>query len=598
MTTIKKISVFLKRNKLRYLLAMGAVALATLFSMINPLIIRTTIDSILLDKPLESGIITDVINYIGGIDFLYDNLWIIGFIIIFFTAIRGFFMYYKGKLAAQASEDSARQMREALYDHLQRLPYDNHVKAETGDLIQRCTSDVETIRKFLATQFVTIGQAVFMLICSIAIMLSLNVKLTLVAMSIVPFIFLFSFIFFVKVKEFFSKSDEAEGKLSTTLQENITGVRVVRAFAKEELEIDKFDEKNKNFTDLTYKLIKLLAIYWSSSDFLCLTQAAIVLVYGSYLTYIGEITLGTLSVFITYENMLLWPVRQMGRILADMGKATVSLGRIHDILEIPAEDFETGKKDVNVNGNITFDNVCFSYDDDSDVLNNISFKIKAGQTLAILGSTGSGKSSLVHLLTRLYDYKSGSIKIDGVELNSFNKPFIRKQIGLVLQEPFLYAKTLSENIKIARPNATEEEIIAAAQIACVHDVIEGFDKSYDTLVGEKGVSLSGGQKQRVAIARTILTNCPILIFDDSLSAVDTETDLNIRTALQSVNRNATKIIISHRVSSLSEADLILVLENGKIMESGNHEELIANKGIYHRIHNLQNNLDDELPLSV
>lgn len=598
MTTIKKISVFLKHNKLNYILAMFSVALATVFAMVNPLIIRTTIDSILLDKPIDQAFVYHIAKHIGGKKFFYENLWIIGFSIIFFTALRGLFMYYKGKLAAKASEDSAKNMRNTLYDHIQRLHYDDHVRSETGDLIQRCTSDVETIRKFLSTQFVTIGQSIFMLICSVTIMLSLSVKLTIVSMSIIPFIFLFSFIFFVKVKEFFTKSDKAEGALSNTLQENITGVRVVRAFAKEDLEIEKFDKKNKNFTDLTYKLIKLLALYWSTSDFLCLTQAAIVLIYGSYLTYIGQITLGTLSVFITYESMLLWPVRQMGRILADMGKAIVSLGRIYEVLEKPIENFESGKKDVSISGNISFKNVCFSYDQNKKVLDDISFDINKGQTLAILGSTGSGKSSLVHLLTRLYDYDSGSITIDGIELNEINKPYIRSQIGLVLQEPFLYAKTLSENIKIANQEATENDIVSAAQVACIHDVIQSFDKGYETLVGEKGVSLSGGQKQRIAIARTIINNSPILIFDDSLSAVDTETDINIRTALKSVNGDATKIIISHRISSILEADLILVLEDGKIIESGNHKELIASKGVYHRIYNLQNNFDDKFALSV
>lgn len=598
MNSFKKLMNFMTGNKLLYIFAIIAVGIATVFSTIIPLLIKFTLDSILNSNPIDNSILAYLTNLIGGTDYIFKNIWLIGLSIIVLTIFRGYFMYLKGKLAAQASENTAKNMRNVLYNHLQRLPYDYHVKSETGDLIQRCTSDIETIRRFLATQFVTLGQAIFMLFITLAVMLSLNTKLTLVAMIIVPFIFAFSLIFFQKVKTAFTNSDEAEGRMSTSLQENLTGMRVVRAFARESYEIDKFDKKNKEFTDLNYKLVRLFAFYWSFSDLLCLSQAAIVLIYGSWLTHTGVISLGTLTVFITYESMLLWPVRQMGRILADMGKATVSLKRIQHILDEPLEDLASGDSDHKILGSIEFKNVSFSYDDKVSVLNNISFNVKSGQTLAILGPTGSGKSSLVHLLTRLYDYSDGSILIDGINIRDINKSYLRKNIGLILQEPFLYAKTIGENIKIAKRNASHTELISSAQIACVHDVIEEFDKGYDTLVGEKGVSLSGGQKQRIAIARTLINDCPVIIFDDSLSAVDTETDINIRTALKSVNKSASKIIISHRVSSLSEADLILVLDKGEIIESGTHDSLINNKGLYHRVWNLQNNFDENLKTSV
>jgi len=598
MHSFKKLMNFMTGNKLLYIFAIIAVGIATVFSTIIPLLIKFTLDSILNSNPIDNSILAYLTNLIGGTDYIFKNIWLIGLSIIVLTIFRGYFMYLKGKLAAQASENTAKNMRNVLYNHLQRLPYDYHVKSETGDLIQRCTSDIETIRRFLATQFVTLGQAIFMLFITLAVMLSLNTKLTLVAMIIVPFIFAFSLIFFQKVKTAFTNSDEAEGRMSTSLQENLTGMRVVRAFARESYEIDKFDKKNKEFTDLNYKLVRLFAFYWSFSDLLCLSQAAIVLIYGSWLTHTGVISLGTLTVFITYESMLLWPVRQMGRILADMGKATVSLKRIQHILDEPLEDLESGDSNHKILGSIEFKNVSFSYDNKVSVLNNISFKVKSGQTLAILGPTGSGKSSLVHLLTRLYDYSDGSILIDGINIRDINKSYLRKNIGLILQEPFLYAKTIGENIKIAKRNASHTELISSAQIACVHDVIEEFDKGYDTLVGEKGVSLSGGQKQRIAIARTLINDCPVIIFDDSLSAVDTETDINIRTALKSVNKSASKIIISHRVSSLSEADLILVLDKGEIIESGTHDSLINNKGLYHRVWNLQNNFDENLKTSV
>lgn len=460
-------------------------------------------------------------------------------------------------------------------------------------MIQRCTSDVDTIRIFLSTQFVEIGRALFMVSSAVYIMLSLNVKMTFIAMSILPIIFCFAVIFFIKVKEAFKLSDESEGRLSSNLQENLTGVRVVRAFARQEFEIEKFDIKNKEFKDLTYRLILLLASYWSLSDLLCMLQVALVLFVGTLWAVEGIITLGTLVVFTTYEGMLLWPIRQMGRILTDMGKTIVSLKRIQEILDEKKENYEEGLK-PQISGEIEFKNVIFAYEKDKRILDGVSFKVKKGQTVAILGPTGSGKSTLMHLIPRLYDYSEGSITIDGTELKDINKEWIRKNVGIVLQEPFLYSKTIKENIKIAADEKEDSIIFDAASTASIHDVIEGFEKGYDTIVGERGVTLSGGQKQRVAIARTVLLDTPILIFDDSLSAVDTETDRAIREALNIRDKRSTTFIISHRINTLSQADFIIVLEEGKIVQSGTHEELIQIEGLYNRIWKLQNSIDEEL----
>lgn len=595
MSKLKLLWKFMKGNRLIYVGAILAIGLDTLFSIVSPLVLKFTIDSIIGTKPMEApGWIINVVNNYGGREALGQRLWIFALVLVTIVIVRGIFLYFKGKWSAEASESIAKNMRETLYDHLQHLPYDYHVKAETGDLIQRCTSDVETIRRFLAVQFVEIGRAIFMISFVLFIMLSLNVTMTLIAMAVVPIIFVFAIVFFIKVKKAFQLSDEAEASMSTVLQENLTGVRVVRAFARQEHEIEKFDKKNVEYRDLTYRLIRLLAWYWSSSDFLCFLQIGSVLVLGVYLTSTGVITLGTLVVFTTYEAMLLWPVRQMGRILTDMGKTIVSLERVKEILDNPREKAEENEITPNIEGNITFENVYFEYDKEKPVLKNISFKAKKGQTVAIMGQTGSGKSSLVHLLSRLYDYQRGSIKIDGVELKDINKKWIRSHVGIVLQEPFLFSKTIKENISLAKLNAKEIEIFESARIASVHDVIQEFEKGYETAVGERGVTLSGGQKQRVAIARTIINNSPILIFDDSLSAVDTETDAAIRKALKERDNDATTFIISHRVSTLSEADQIIVLDKGKVVQTGTHEELIKKPGMYKKVWDIQNSLEEEL----
>lgn len=343
---------------------------------------------------------------------------------------------------------------------------------------------------------------------------------------------------------------------------------------------------------MTYKLLQLLAGYWSSSDLLCMLQIGTVLIFGSYWASIGEISLGTLIVFTTYEGMLLWPVRQMGRILTDLGKTLVSLKRIHEILEQPIEAPSANELKPEIKGEIEFKNVTFGYDADKPMLKNISFKVKAGQTVAILGPTGSGKTSMMHLLPRLYDFQEGSITIDGIDIRNIEKKWLRKNIGIVLQEPFLYSKSILENIGLAKDHALEEEVYAAAQTASVHSVIQEFDKGYETLVGERGVTLSGGQKQRVAIARTLILDSPVLIFDDSLSAVDTETDTAIRKALKQRDKSATTFIISHRITTLSEADFILVLDEGRIVQTGTHQELIDEPGLYQRIWSIQNALEE------
>ncbi|KRQ86251.1 putative multidrug export ATP-binding/permease protein [Caloramator mitchellensis] len=589
---------FMQGYRLKYAASILATGLSALFSVIIPLVIKLSVDSIIGTKPITSSIMNRLVQLLGGREYLLENLWILGLVIILLTLFNGLFMYLKGKWSSQAAENIAKKFKDNLYETILRAKYNFYSKYQSGDIIQRCTSDVETIRNFLANQFVEIGRTIILLSLILIIMFSIDVKFAFVSTLIVPIIFVFALWFFTRVQQQFKKSDEAEAELSTVIQENITGVRVVKAFAREEFEIEKFAEKNRKYRDLTYNLIKLFANYWSFSDCLCMIQTALVVLVGSYFAATGKITLGTLIVFTSYEGMLLWPVRQMGRILSDMGKTIVSLTRINELLREEKEDLDEGIKDFKVAGNIEFKDVTFGFERDNPILKDVSFKIESGKTVALFGSTGSGKSTIISLLLRLYDYDVGSIKIDGVELREISKRFVRKIFGVVPQDAFLYSKTLRENIAITKPHASLEEIHGAAEIASVHDTILEFEDGYETLVGEKGITLSGGQRQRVTIARTVLNDYSVLVFDDSLSAVDTETELKIRRALKERSKETTTIIISHRITSVKDADLIIVMDKGKVTNIGNHEKLINEEGLYKKVWDIQSSIERDFENAV
>ncbi len=589
---------YMNNNKIKYLLSIIATGLAVLLALTVPLILQVVIDYILVGKEVEGNIFVEkVFGFLGGTSYLIDKLWLTGVLVILITAVQGIFLYYKGKLSAEASEDVAKNLREKLYDHIQHLTYAYHKNADAGDLIQRSTSDIETIRRFLSIQMVEVGRAVFMVGISLYIMINLNLKMSFIAMATTPVLLVFSYMYFNIVQKSFKVSDESEAELSTVIQENLNGVRVVKAFGREKFEIEKFKEKNTQYKVKTYKVIMNLAYYWSISDFLTIVQIALVVVSSIYYANQGLISLGTAVVFINYIFRIIWPIKQLGRILADLGKALVSTERIQEILDEEREVEKQGEIKAEITGEIEFKNVSFEYPDDKshEVLNGVSFKIEKGETVAIVGKTGSGKSSLVHLLPRLYDVEKGEILIDGNNINTIHKKWLRKKVGIVLQEPFLYSTTIHENISFQN-ESNIKDVHDAARIASVHHVVKEFDKGYDTLIGEKGVTLSGGQKQRIAIARTIINNYPILIFDDSLSAVDTETDIAIRKALRKRKKDVTTFIISHRISSIYDADKIIVLEKGRIKEMGKHEDLIKKEGIYKRIYDIQNVKEFEIDL--
>ena len=587
---------FMKVTRLKYIGSILTVVIAVAVAFISPLLLSEIIDSVIgTTRPLSlPGPIQGWLDARGGRDFLVNNMWIVALVLVGINVLNGLVMFLRGKWTAQASESIAEKMRNRLYRHLQTLPYDYHVKAATGDLIQRCTSDVETVRRFLSGQLVEIFRAVFMLVIALVIMLNMNVKMTLVSLMLVPILFLYGMVFFKLTMKRFRETDEAEGRMSAVLQENLTGVRVVRAFGREKYEVEKFDKVNDNFRNLAAHQANLLAYYWSISDLLTMMQTAISLIYGVILAARGEISVGDLLVFTSYVGQLLWPVRQLGRILSDMGKSFVALDRIDEILCQKSEANSPAMLHPSLAGDIVFDHVDFGYERDKPVLQDISLTVPHGSTVAILGATGSGKSTLVQLMQRLYDCTGGRITIGGVDIRDMDKNWLRSRVGLILQEPFLYSRTIESNLGIAKPDVTFEEVRDAARTACADDFITEFENGYATLVGERGVTLSGGQKQRIAIARTLCKENDILIFDDSLSAVDTETDAAIREALNARQADITTFIISHRITTLSRADMIVVLDHGRIIQRGTHDELIHQEGLYKRINAIQNSLEDEL----
>ena len=584
------------QNWTHFLWALIATIMMVIIGFLTPLLLSEIVDSILGSEPFTMpDFLMNPINALGGRDFLRQNLWIPALALILMNVVNGVFTFIKGRSSAIASENIARKLRNDLYRHLQHLPFAYHVKAQAGELIQRCTSDVDTIRRFLAVQVMEVVNTVLMVVIAMSILLPRSVPITLYSLILVPPLFCFATWFFKMVHKSFEVADEADGVLNAVLQENLSGVRVVRAFGQQEREVEKFDRVNNDLRKKNLRLNELLAIYWGGGDAISMTQTLLTLVVCIIYACNGWITVGTLIVFTSTLGMLLFPIRQLGRTLSDAGKAMVSMKRVQAILHEEAEPDEPNALKPDLHGDIVFDHVSFAYPDDNvPVLRDVSFTIPAGKTAAVQGGTGSGKSTMMYLLQRLYTPTSGKITIGGVDIQQIDRKYLRAHVGLILQEPFLYSKSIRENVGITAPEQEAERIEHAADIASASGFIAKADKGWETVVGERGVTLSGGQKQRIAIARTLLKDNNILIFDDSLSAVDTETDAQIRAALRHEQKDVTTLIISHRVTTLSQADLILVLENGQITQQGTHAELCSQPGLYQRINSIQNALEEEL----
>ena len=575
-----------------FLFSAGIIAslFVTLFNLLVPEVISFTIDCVIGNKPVPD-VYARFVEALGGTEYLRQNTWALAVSLAVIALLCAVLNYLRQYLNIRANQTFMRRTRNKLFAHIQRLPLDWHNAHSTGDIIQRCTSDADTISNFISMQLVTLFRVIILIVCSLVFMFMKNVRLALIASAFIPLFLGYSLMFYAKARKSFKKCDEEEGVLSKIAQENFTGVRVVRAFGKERYEQKKKKKQNKYYTGLWTGIEKYLALFWASNDFLALVQGLLLIVIGTIFCVNGELSEGDLVAFISYNTMLMGPVRQLGRIISNMSKAGVSLARIGEILNAAPEEYG---EEGGLSGDIEFRNVSFGYEEGKRVLENVSFTVPQGGILGIVGVTGSGKSTVTKLLGGLFHADGGEILIGGRNIKDISPATLRKNMGLMLQEGYIYSRTVGENIALAADGASSDGIVGAAQLACVDENIRGFANGYDTVVGERGVTLSGGQKQRIALARTLLRNTPYIVLDDCLSAVDAETDAEIRTNLKEKYGDATVIIISHRISTVMDADNIIVLEDGKVAESGTHAALMSADGLYAKIYGMQTALPDEL----
>jgi ATP-binding cassette, subfamily B, bacterial len=571
--------------RLAYAAANFTLAISALAKTATYLLLRNFADTVLgTDQPF-AGTFQRTLIYLA-----------VGFVLL--AVVEGSFAFFSGRLAAFSAEGIARRLRNFLFDHIQRLSFSYHSQTPTGDLIERVTSDMDSVRNFFNEQAIGVGRIILLFVINFTAIWYLSWKLALASIVIMPFILFMSIWFFKRITKAYEAYQEQEATLSTTLQENLTGVRVVKAFARQGYEMEKFEKDNWGKYLLGRKLVSQQSLFWPLSDVVCGIQMLGGFIFAAILAIRGEITVGTYPAYVGLVVWLIWPMRNLGRLIVNTSTGLVSYDRLMEIVNVEREPLSDGtvKPSGQVKGDIVFENVSFQYDDGgAEVLKDISFHCRPGESLALLGSTGSGKTTLVNLLPRFYEYTAGHIWLDGAELLDYPREYLRHQIGIVEQEPFLFSRSIRENITygVGR-EVSQEEIDKAARAAAVHDVILTFPGGYDTLVGEKGVTLSGGQKQRIAVARTLLKNPRILILDDSTSSVDTETEAEIRGALDRLMENRTTFVIAHRIQSVMGADQILVMDKGQIIQKGRHAELAAEDGMYRKIYAIQTRIDEEL----
>ena len=581
------------RGSIRYFAACILAGIAfTICELVVPQIVRMTVDSVIGSKPLEApGFVQSWILSMGGVAWLRQCLWLPAVVMAGFGLLSAGLRYVTNLYSSKAGETLVKTTRDLLYGHIQHLPWKWHMQNPTGDIIQRCTSDVERVKTFFQEQFVSVFQIVVLIVLSLVCMIAMDWRLAMVPLVLFPVIVAYSMLFHNRIRDRFTDCDESEGVLSTIAQENLTGVRVVRAFGRENFERERFEKQNEEYTSLWIRLCRTLSDFWAIGDFTSCIQVLLVVVLGSVLCVQGQMSEGSFISFALYNSMLIGPVRRLGRMISEMSKAGVSIDRIAEVLNAPVEQDAPGAQEKPMDGDIEFKNVTFRYETGPAVLDDVSFRIPAGSSFGILGGTGSGKSSLILMLCRLYAPNSGSVTVGGADIASMPAKWVREHIGVVLQEPFLFSRTVEENIGICGADA--QTIRDAAATACIHDDIERFAKGYGTVVGERGVTLSGGQKQRVAIARTLTQKTPVLVFDDSLSAVDTQTDEKIRRALKQRRRGVTTMIISHRITTLMDCDNILVLERGRVSQLGTPRELLTQEGLFRKIYDMQMAIGEE-----
>jgi len=589
-----------KGSRLAFVGVIVSVILATLATLTDPLILRFTLDNVLSGKAPElPPLLGRALDGIGGVSTVARNLWICALLVIMAATANAAFSFSRGALASIAAEATTKRLRDRLASHLDALPIGYFARMGAGDLVQRATSDVETIRRFLATQIVEIGRASSLLVLTVLVMAGIDGYMTLVSLPVVPAVFAFSYFFMKRIEKAFRISDEAEAALTQVVEENLRGIRVVRAFNRGEHEKARFDLRNGDYTEVTRKLIVLFGWYWGVSVLLCAAQEVVTIAVGAGRVASGQLTAGSFLAFVAYVGRLLWPVRQMGRTLAEAAKAKVSLGRISEILDSETEAASDARRGLGATPNpprsrcgarLVVEGLCVEFEAGKPILEDISFALEPGETLAVLGKTGSGKSTLAAALARLVEASRGRILIDGVDIRELDRRHLRERVGLALQEPWLFSRSMRENLELGTGELADTELGRAARLSALGSVVSSFPEGWATAIGEGGVTLSGGQRQRLALARVLARRPDLLVLDDSLSALDTETDAMVRAALDEEREDGmatTTIVIAHRVTTLLGADRVLVLEGGRVADIGTHEELMSRPGLYRRVRELQ-----------
>ena len=581
---------FLRGSKAYFIIAVVCISLMNLLALIVPRVISYTVDTLITGKESDlPAFIVDAIDSIGGPAYIREHLYLIAVFLMVIGALSALCNYLYRYYNNKGAETLVETMRNEIFAHIARLPFSWHTKNQTGDIIQRCTSDVDAVKNFVSGQLTEVFRVVLMVAFSLYFMFTINVKLALIAVILIPINIAYSAYGHKRMGKIFEEADVEEGKLSAVVQENLTGVRVVRAFGRELFEKERFEKQNHDYWKMWIRIDWVLAWFWAIGTLLLSLQTMIVVVLGAVFAVRGEMLAGEYIAFFSYNIMLTWPIRLLGRLISGLSRSEIATDRIRYIMNSEPEKDEGKKQRPEMTGDIVFNNVSFAYDESKEIVKDVSFRIKGGTTVGILGGTGSGKSTLMHLLNRLYELpkENGSITISGVDIKDIEVGYLRENVGMVLQEPYLFSRTLAENIALGGTNAEIEDIKEAAGTASLLETIENFKEGFETTVGERGVTLSGGQKQRTAIARMLIGKSPIMVFDDSLSAVDAETDAKIRKGLMEKGKDSTVIIISHRITTLMAADNILVLDKGRLVESGTHDELIKNSGIYRKIYDIQ-----------
>jgi len=557
-----------------------------IFSGLTPIVIMITVDSIIGNKEYKYDILEKAVNLIGGRDFLRENIYILAFVIVILTGISCIFIFLRNYYSNVACENLIYNLKEKMYHKFLNLDMRCLNDYSTGDLIQRSSSDIETVRKLFSAQLVNAFGSIATIALVIVVMSLINLKLATISIVLCIIIAILSSVFYKKIGEIFKKTDEAESELMVFIKEALFNIRVIKAFNREDYILKLFREKNEEFNITQNNFMKTFARFRAVNDFLTFLQLAIILVVGGYETITGRMNFGDLIAFVIYINMIIWPIRQMGQLLSDMARASVSISRIYEVLDLPEEDYDYGIRDVSFSEKIEFKNVSLKINDNT-VLDNISFVLNSGESLGIIGSTGSGKSMIVYLLLGFFEATSGEILIDDINIKEINKRYIREKISAIMQDSELFNMSIFENVKIVNNDIDENSVFDVTKISSIHSEIMNFSSKYETIVVDNGVNLSGGQKQRISIARSLLKPFEVLILDDSLSAVDMNTDLKINNALKSMDRKFTSILISHRISTITNCDNIIVMDGGRIVESGKHNELIKKNGMYSKINEIQ-----------